>query len=58
MNLAGYAVGNGATNWEFDVEPSFAQTLKNFNIMPPSLLADFESNECHYYFYPQYNTDV
>lgn len=24
MNLKGFMVGNGATNWEFDVEPSFA----------------------------------
>jgi serine carboxypeptidase-like clade 1 len=58
MNLQGYMVGNGATNWEFDVEPSFAQTLRWFNIIPPSLLDSFEANDCHYYFYPAVNPDV
>lgn len=47
-------VGNGATNWNFDVEPSFPQTVRWFNIIPPSLLEDFQLNECEYYFYPQF----
>jgi hypothetical protein len=56
MNLQGFMVGNGATNWNFDVEPSFPQTVRWFNIIPPSLLNDFETNECHYYFYPEFDT--
>ena len=50
-------VGNGATNWKFDVEPSFPATVRNFNIIPPKLFNDFESNNCHYYFYPEYSTE-
>jgi serine carboxypeptidase-like clade 1 len=56
MNLQGYMVGNGATNWDFDVEPSFPQTVRWFNIIPPSLLTSFQDNECHYYFYPDFDT--
>lgn len=48
-------VGNGATNWEFDVEPSFPKTVRWFNVIPPSLLEKFETHDCHYYFYPEYS---
>jgi len=27
-------VGNGATNWDFDVSPSFTETVYNFNLIP------------------------
>lgn len=30
MNLQGFMVGNGATNWSVDVEPSFPATTVNF----------------------------
>ena len=56
MNLEGIMVGNGATNWSVDVEPSFPATVKNFNIIPASLYNKFEDNNCHYYFYPSYDT--
>jgi len=58
MNLQGYMVGNGATNWNFDVEPSFPATVRWFNIVPPSMLAEFEANDCHYYFYPGFSDVV
>ena len=35
-------VGNGATNWSVDVEPSFPATVRYFNIIPPKLYDDFE----------------
>jgi len=34
MNLKGFMVGNGATNWDFDVSPSFPKTIYNFNLIP------------------------
>ena len=55
INLGGMMVGNGATNWSFDVEPSFPATVRYFNIIPPKLYDDFESNNCHFYFYPGYS---
>jgi hypothetical protein len=55
MNLQGMMVGNGATKWEVDVEPGFPATARWFNVIPPSLFDSFEENECHYYFYPDYN---
>lgn len=51
MNLQGFLVGNGATNWEFDVSPSFPQTVRWFNIIPPSLLTQYEQNNCYDYFF-------
>lgn len=58
MNLKGYMVGNGATNWDYDVWPSYPQTVRWFNIIPPSLLTEYENAECfqYYFFYDQYTT--
>lgn len=50
-------VGNGATNWEVDVEPSFPATAAYFNVIPQSLLQQFNDNNCHYYFYPEYSDE-
>ncbi len=49
-NLKGFIVGNGATDWEIDSSPSFPQVLSNFNIIPPRLLKNFTTNNCHFYF--------
>jgi len=43
-------VGNGATNWDFDVEPSFPETAANFNVIPMRLLNAFNDNDCYYSF--------
>lgn len=51
INLAGYMVGNGATNWTYDVEPAFPATAANFNVIPYHLYETFEKNDCHYYFH-------
>jgi hypothetical protein len=34
IHLKGTMVGNGATNWDFDVSPSFTETVYNFNLIP------------------------
>lgn len=52
MNLQGFMVGNGATKWEYDVEPSFPDTVVNFNVVNPVTYNAFVANNCHYYFYP------
>jgi carboxypeptidase C (cathepsin A) len=49
-NLKGFMVGNGATNWDFDVSPSFPETVYNFNLIPKSLIDTFNSNYCVIYF--------
>jgi serine carboxypeptidase-like clade 1 len=34
FNIKGIMVGNGATDWDFDVSPSFPTTVFNFNLIP------------------------
>ena len=43
-------VGNGATHWDYDVSPSFPDTAFNFNLIPQSMLNNFTSQGCVYYF--------
>jgi hypothetical protein len=43
-------VGNGISNWDIDVSPSYPQTVFNFNLIPRSMLNKFEDNGCKYYF--------
>lgn len=43
-------VGNGATDWDIDINPAFPEVVFNFNLVPKSLLDDFQTNNCHYYF--------
>lgn len=48
--MAGFIVGNGATNWDIDISPSYPEVVYNFNIIPKDLLTTFQTNDCHYYF--------
>jgi hypothetical protein len=43
-------VGNGATNWDVDVSPSFPETLYQFNMIPKHLIDFMNENGCVYYF--------
>ena len=43
-------VGNGATNWDVDVSPSFPETVFQFNMIPKSLIDFMNDNGCVYYF--------
>ena len=43
-------VGNGATDFSVDVNPSQPRTLFNFQIIKRSLLNTFEENECFFSF--------
>lgn len=47
-NLQGFAVGNGITDWTVDAEPATWETFTEFNLVPPSLYAQFLKNGCKY----------
>lgn len=49
-NLAGMMVGNGATDWDFDVSPSFPEAAHAFNIIPKKLLDKYNELGCTVYF--------
>jgi len=47
MNLKGFIVANGVTDFNVDVWPSFAQTVYNFNIIPQDVYDTVMTNDCH-----------
>lgn len=49
--LEGTMVGNGATNWTYDVWPSYAATAANLTTIPLDLWRDYEANNCATYFH-------
>jgi len=49
-NLKGFLVGNGATDWNFDVDPAFPDVVYNFNLITKEDLDTYKDNNCHYYF--------
>lgn len=51
INLGGIMVGNGATNWTYDVWPTFPATLANMQIIQQSLLDEWEKAGCNAYFH-------
>ena len=61
INLKGFLVGNGATDWDFDVSPSFPETVYNFNLISKATLDDYMNNYCVVYFNdfrPRNGTDM
>ena len=48
--MKGYIVGNGATDWAYDVSPSFGRTVYGFNLVPYDYIEYLEQNDCVYYF--------
>ena len=50
INLKGIMVGNGATDWDFDVSPSFPDTVYGFSLIPQKLQVFMQENNCNYYF--------
>jgi hypothetical protein len=54
-------VGNGATDWDFDVSPSFPETVFNFNLISQKTLDAYNDNYCVVYFNdfrPRNGTDM
>jgi hypothetical protein len=50
INLKGFIVGNGATDWEVDISKSYPEVVFNFNIIPKTLLDTYRNNNCQNYF--------
>lgn len=50
MNLKGFIVGNGATDWTYDVFPSFPRLAKFFNLIPDSIYQSYNDHGCVYFF--------
>jgi len=48
--IKGMLVGNGATDWDFDVSPSFPETVYNFNMIGKKQIDYFRENNCTYFF--------
>jgi hypothetical protein len=45
-NLKGMIVGNGATDWSVDMNPSYPEVVYNFNMIPKTLLDQWQENKC------------
>jgi len=43
-------VGNGITDYHYDVWPAFVPTVYNFNLIKEDLYEDFEVNDCFFTF--------
>lgn len=50
INLKGFIVGNGATDWTFDVMPSFPELVKYFNLIPDSIYQNYVDHGCTLFF--------
>lgn len=48
--IKGIIVGNGATHWDYDVSPSFPETVFNFNMISRKHIEYFRENDCAYFF--------
>ena len=61
INLKGLMIGNGATDFQVDVSPSYPQTVYNFNIIKKDLYDTYMDNECFFSFngvLPETHSDV
>lgn len=43
-------VGNGATSWDWDATPVYADTFGGFHLIPPQLQKDYHDNNCDFFF--------
>jgi len=50
INLGGFIVGNGATDWDYDVMPVFPELVKYFNLIPESVYANWTEHQCIIFF--------
>lgn len=42
-------VGNGATNWNYDAEPVYAETFAAFNVISEDLLQRYKEKNCKFF---------
>jgi hypothetical protein len=50
LNLKGFIVGNGATDWDLDISPAFPDVVYNFNMIPTRMIKNYTDNGCTFYF--------
>lgn len=50
INLKGIAVGNGATDWNYDTTPSYLPMAFNHQLMDKELYDTFVNNNCTWFF--------
>jgi len=48
MNLKGFLVGNGVTDYRFDGDPTFPATVAGFSIVPPAVYNNYTAHNCYY----------
>jgi len=48
FNLKGFAVGNGLTDYKYDVWPSFYDTTYNFDMISKELYDAITTNDCYF----------
>lgn len=57
INLKGFMVGNGVTNWEYDTSPALPDTLYGFDMIPTKLIAEYDGLSCHVNFHGEISGD-
>jgi hypothetical protein len=50
INLKGYIVANGATDWDVDVWPAMPELFKYFNLIPDKVFKDYNHVKCEKFF--------
>jgi len=58
INLKGFIVGNGVTNWHVDTNPVVPETLFWMNVIPTKLMNEFQANDCNFYGNGVFKPDV
>jgi hypothetical protein len=48
INLKGFMVGNGVTNWKYDADPAWVDTLNGFKMISSVLYDSIQANNCTY----------
>lgn len=49
-NLKGIIVGNGATDFQVDVSPSFPQTIFGMSLITKNIMKKYQDNKCFFSF--------
>lgn len=57
INLKGFLVGNGVTNWAYDTNPSLPQTLGGFDMITNDILDLYDQYACSVNFHGEVTGD-
>lgn len=56
LNLKGFMVGNGCTNWNYDTTPSFVEMSYWYGLISQELHEKLEANNCYEEYTPYSET--